>query len=418
MAAARFGAELRATAWNFLWKALSASLEKVCRLALVLASAPVIGQAAFGRFQFATTVTAILALVTDLGLGLWTTRALARGVEQADAIVGTTLRTRALCAAPYAAATLVIALAVGPGEARAAVLLLGISALCGAFVDHFAAVLRGQGRFRDEARLNVTRALAVAAAGFGALWAARSLVALVAGVAAGTLAAALVGVALLRRPLRGPFDARLMRTAVRESLPIWLAGVFSILYFRGDTVLLRWLAGDLELGAYGAAWKMFEGSQLLPAMIMAATFPPLARAAGDPERRRRWERLVAALLLGLGLAVGLVFFAARTPIIAALFGPAFAPAVPSLAALACAVPLMFLNCGLTHFLIARDLARLNLVFAAALLPLNVGVNLWAIPRWGGRGAGWATVATEAALTLFCLWGLRARGGATAARTAA
>ena len=39
-----------------------------------------------------------------------------------------------------------------------AIALLGVAALVNAFVDHFAAVLRGRDRFADEARLNTTRA--------------------------------------------------------------------------------------------------------------------------------------------------------------------------------------------------------------------------------------------------------------------
>ena len=53
-------------------------------LVLVVVSAPVLGQTVFGRFQFATTVTTMLALGTDLGLGLWTTRELARSLGSFD----------------------------------------------------------------------------------------------------------------------------------------------------------------------------------------------------------------------------------------------------------------------------------------------------------------------------------------------
>jgi PST family polysaccharide transporter len=208
------------------------------------------------------------------------------------------------------------------------------------------------------------------------------------------------------------------RVAVRQSLPIFLAGLFSMLYFKGDTVLLRWLRTDEEVGAYGAAYKLFEGSQLLPAVLMSVAFPPLARARGDARRRRRWERLVAAALLVLGVACGLALHAGRAPIVLLLFGAGFQDAVPSLAILALGVPLMFLNLGLTHFLIARDLGSRTLGFAIGMLVLNVGVNLAVIPRWGGPGAAGATVVTEAALTVCCLVALSARGAASTARTSA
>jgi O-antigen/teichoic acid export membrane protein len=41
---------------------------------------------------------------------------------------------------------------------------------------------------------------------------------------------------------------------------------------------------------------------------------------------------------------------------------------------------------------------------AVAFVLNVGINVAAIPRWGGLGAAWATLATEAALATACFAG--------------
>src|SRR5215831_14832267 len=114
---------------NLAWKALSLSVEKGLRVVVVLLAARALGVAPFGRFQFAFTVTTLLALGTDLGLGIWSTRALARDRAGAPSIVGTTLGLRALAAVPYALVTAVVACAVGPGETRLAFALLGVSAL-------------------------------------------------------------------------------------------------------------------------------------------------------------------------------------------------------------------------------------------------------------------------------------------------
>jgi Na+-driven multidrug efflux pump len=76
--------------------------------------------------------------------------------------------------------------------------------------------------------------------------------------------------------------------------------------------------------------------------------------------------------------------------------------------LALAVPILFVNYGLTHFLIARDLERRNVAFAGLMLVVNVGVNLVLIPRRGGPGAAWATLITEVVLTACCLLALRRR----------
>jgi O-antigen/teichoic acid export membrane protein len=402
------GREGRGLLLNLLFKGGSLQLEKICRLVLVVVSGPLLGQAAFGRFQFASTVTTLLALGTDLGLAIWTTRALARSRARAGTIVAMGLRIRALASIPYLVVTAVVAL-LSHDDVRWALLILGAAALGSAFIDHVGAIFRGYERFDDEARLNIARAILIAALGLSALLAGRSLVALSLGIAAATALAGGYAVVLLRRyelSVLGGFDRALARGALREALPLWLATLLSFLYFKGDVVLMRPLAGDAALGAYSAAYKIFEGSMQLPAILLAVVFPALARAHGDRLRQRRWERGTMAVLLGLGLAVGGVVYAAGAPIIAFLFRGGFAEAVPSLRVLALGLPLLYVNFGLTHFLIARDLGSRNLVFSAGMLVLNVALNLVAIPRLGGPGAAWATVITEAALTACCLLTLR------------
>src|SRR4051812_12660693 len=186
--AAALGNEGRTALSNLFWKGLSLSLEKALRWGIVVLAGRALGEAPFGRFQYVATVTTLLALGTDLGLGVWTTRELARDRARATSVVGTVLGVRTLAALPYLLITAAVAYAVGPGEMRAAFLCLGGSALVSAFADHFAAILRGYERMQDEARLNVARAALAAAGSLGALAVWRTLPALAAGMMAGTAA--------------------------------------------------------------------------------------------------------------------------------------------------------------------------------------------------------------------------------------
>jgi O-antigen/teichoic acid export membrane protein len=419
------GAEGRTALTNAVFKALSVPVEKASRLVLAYAAMHVLSAAAFGTYNFAAAVTLFLSAGTDLGLSIWTTRALARDRRRAGAIVGTALRLKAAAALPYFAAVGLAAVLVGPGEPRAVMMLLGATALFGVFVDYFIAVFRGYERLRDEALVNVIRSLLITGAALLALRAGRSATALAAGLTIGTVLSCGAGLWLVaaryrlvgRRAGPGPrFDRALARTAVRQALPLCLATLLSLLYFRGDVVLLRPYAGDAAVGAYSAAYKIFEGLMIVPAVVLAAAFPPLARAHLDRERQRRWEVLLVTLLLGLGLAAGAVVYLARAQLVALVASAAFAAAVPSLRVLALAIPVLYLNYGLTHFLIARDLERRNVLFAGLMLVVNVAANLLLIPRFGGPGAAWATLATELVLTGCCFVALRA-GSRAAARGA-
>jgi len=406
------GRELRGALGNVSLKALSLGLERACRFVVVVASAPVLGEAAFGRFVFASTATALLALGTDLGLGVWTTRAVARNPHEGGDIVRVGLVLRGLAALPYALAVLAVALLRERGESRAAIAILGVAALVNAFVDHFGSILRGYERFKDEARLNALRAVLTGVLGFVALHVGRSLASLCTALAVASLGSFFYGLAILfivhpsMPPASRRGDRLLARHALRESLPIWIAGFLSLLYFKVDTLLLPAIAGDAELGAYGAAYKFFEGAMIVPAVLLAVAFPRLSRAHRDPESQRRLEWQLGIMLLGLGFAAAAACFFAGAPVVRLTFGAGFGRAVASLDVLAWGLPLLFLNFGLTHFLIARDVGRAMSLLALAMLALNVGLNLCLIPGRGGPGAAWATVLTEVALTLGCVGALR------------
>lgn len=406
--------ERRTAAANVVYRAISVAVEKGCRLALIVIAAPILGRTAFGAYQFALTLTALFAMVADLGVSTWTIRGLARDRGRSREIAAVGFRVRGIGALPLLLAAAVAAYLSGPGEARVLIVLLGVAALANMFADYAGAIFRGLERLRDEAVLNTVRAVLVTAAALAALRASGgSAVALAAGMAAGSLVGAAYGRWLVssrtdalagdRSQLGG---TAAIRRALGESAPIWIATLLGLLYFKIDVLILRALAGDAELGAYSAAYKVFEAAAILPTIVMAAGLPPLARAYRDPARRRHWERLLAAVLLAMGGLVAAGVYAARRPIVGLLFGADFVAAVPSLGILAAAIPLSFVNAGLLPFLIARGLERRSVVLSGVLLMINVGVNLVAIPRLGGPGAAWATVVTEAAVTLGCLLALR------------
>jgi O-antigen/teichoic acid export membrane protein len=272
----------------------------------------------------------------------------------------------------------------------------------------------------------------VTLAGLGALALQPSVGALAAGVMLGSVGAAAYGLWIVRHRYRlptlfahRPFDPSLRRslarTAIRQAFPLWLATLMSLVYFKGDAVLLRLWAGDAAVGSYSVAFKLFEGTMILPSIVLAASFPSLVRAhdqvearidAEAPAHRRRAELGLGLGLLGLGGLVGAVLWATSATVIRLAFGPTFANAVPALRVLSLAIPLLFANYGLTHFLIARHLERYNLAFTIGLVILNLGSNWVLIPRWGALGAAWATLGTELALSVCCLVMLAERSPAS------
>ena len=63
---------------------------------------------------------------------------------------------------------------------------------------------------------------------------------------------------------------------------------------------------------------------------------------------------------------------------------------------------MFLNYGLTHFLIGLHLTRLNALFCGVCLLVNVTANFLLIPSLGATGAALSLLITEGLLMILCV----------------
>ena len=395
---------------NMAAKGTAFAVEKGAQLAMVIVAGRTLGEARFGRFAFASSLAVVLAFATDLGLTIWTTRALARRGEATGPLLATGLRMRLAASAVVMAAFAGVALAVEDRGLAVAVLALGAAALARGLCDHARAVFRANERLGDEGKLNTAIAVLGMGGGIAGLLAgAGGIAALALGILVGTLAGAAYGFLLLGRnygPWAGPADWTLARRMLREAAPFYLAGAFTLVYARADVLLLKLRSFDTEVGAYRAAGQLVEVVKQLPVLLMTATFPQLAR--GFHESRAallHTERVIMGLLLGSGVLLGAALALAADPIIMLPFGADFGRAVPALRTLALAVPLQFVNCGVLHFFIARDRGGLNMAFAAAMVVVNGGTNLALDGVLGAVGAAAATVVTEAALLACCLYAL-------------
>ena len=143
---------------------------------------------------------------------------------------------------------------------------------------------------------------------------------------------------------------------LREAAPFYLAGAFTLVYARADVLLLKPLSFDAEVGAYRAAGQLVEVVKQLPVLLMTATFPQLARGfqdsrAGAGAHRARDHRPAC------WAAASCWAERWRSPPSRSsrcCSGADFGRAVPALRMLALAVPLLFVNCGVLHFFVARD----------------------------------------------------------------
>lgn len=200
---------------------------------------------------------------------------------------------------------------------------------------------------------------------------------------------------------------------LKQAFPQGVAALAGILYFYVDTLMLKAMQGDAEAGYYNAAYRLLNFFIYAAGVISISVLPVLARALKDSEHRLHAvfrETLSLLLLLAIPTCAGGL---ALTPeLMGFLYGEKMAVyhvAVPTLRILLVAG--VFTFAGALASITLVTLKRQGLWMGVALtgLGVNVGMNLWLIPKLGHVGAAWATLVTEGLVTCLCLllvWRIR------------
>ncbi len=201
-------------------------------------------------------------------------------------------------------------------------------------------------------------------------------------------------------PLRPRFDRVEWWELVRDTLPYAAAAAVTAVYFRLSMVVLSLVSSDFETGLYATSYRVVEVVLGVPALLVSALFPVLARAAERDERRlassvaRIFE---VGIILGLGATLLLELSApfvidvladdeaAGATDVLRLQAPAV---IATFVAVTCAFPLL-------------SLRRHGSVLVANLVGLGGSVigTLALAPAFGAEGTAVATVIAEGLLAL-------------------
>jgi O-antigen/teichoic acid export membrane protein len=175
-----------------------------------------------------------------------------------------------------------------------------------------------------------------------------------------------------------------------------------------DILLLNYLRSPAEVGYYQLAVTLIGLSTVLPQGLSMAFYA--TGASLGPENSWTMQRKIVRWVFGI-LPVGLLIAFATAPlVIRTLAGQDFMPALTPLRILLLAVPGMTASYLMTPQWIARGRFRTATMITLVPAVLNLGLNLYAIPRWGIEGAAWTTVLAYAVVLAWQAHGYRKFSG--------
>ena len=171
---------------------------------------------------------------------------------------------------------------------------------------------------------------------------------------------------------------------------------------RIDQVMLPALNSRKETGFYAAAAILAEIPYQMSILITQSVLPgllKLQRLNSDLYRTRMIQFF--GLMIWTSLAITAALWFIGPGLIGLLFGPTYAPSSIMFQTLVLGLPFMFCNCMIGPWVLAHNLQRQYSLMLAIAALLNVLLNWFWIPIWGGVGAASASVLAYMVIGLGC-----------------
>jgi O-antigen/teichoic acid export membrane protein len=394
----------RAVVRNLQWLLM----EKLLRIALgILVGAWVarhLGPSRFGVLSYVIAFVGIFQAACQLGLDSIVVRDLSQRHNDGGDILGTALRLRLGAGAAGLVLALVTMAVLRPDDHES---LLLTALIAGGLLFQAADTVDLWFQSQLQSRLSVIAKIVAITCSNGL-----RIVAILAG--AGThvfaglmlveLALSALALSMLYRRHRSASPWRwrpqLVAPMLREAWPLLVAALAVLLYMRLDQILLRELVGERELGLYAAAQQLSAVWYFLPMIVCSSVAPELARLhVADPAAYLAALRRLFSLCWMLSLTLAVVMVAAAGPLIAVLYGPAYADATTALRLHSLAI--IPVSLGIAQSLwITHEKRPLFALYRTLLgFVVSIAMNLALIPRFGAAGSAAAYLCCQFAAAI-------------------
>ncbi len=180
-----------------------------------------------------------------------------------------------------------------------------------------------------------------------------------------------------------------------DSWPLFLSGITIMIYMKIDQIMLGEISGDKSVGIYSAALRISEVFYFIPMIILSTITPYLL------EKRKINLKLFenklqltydAMVIISLCFIIPMTFISGN--VVNAIYGANFSEAGPILAIHIWTSLFVFLGVASGQWFVAENRQILSLQRAAMGAVMNVILNYFTIPMYGGIGAAFSTLIAQ------------------------
>lgn len=386
---------------NSLWILAEKFTGTLLNFIAVIAIMRVLGPAPYGQWAFAFSVVSILLVTGHLGLEGLLLRMLVEQPERGRHLLGVATGLKFAIYIPVICGVgAFFSLQTGTElEERLLLYVLMIAVLAQPLTTSFVAWLNSNLQFTPAARARITAVtvgfvakIALIFGGIGIVWVGLAHSAML------LLEALLLFLTMRQRggpaPWQWRFDWAIARAMLSQSLYLFFATVFAILYFNAGVMVLSAYSSSYQVGLYALAPQVIMAAQMLPYAVTLSRVPGLTRSSIKASERDEFYRAIKQMLMKLLTLSGAVMFALGLFILVAfdfVFGSAYVATKPILGLTSFALPALFVRQLTTQLFMLTDDGQWLAAIELTGLVVVLAILLLAVPQYGAQAAAIALI---------------------------
>jgi O-antigen/teichoic acid export membrane protein len=187
---------------------------------------------------------------------------------------------------------------------------------------------------------------------------------------------------------------------LKDTLPYTFAVALNVVYFRVTILVMSIEATELQTGYFATSFRVIEVLLGIPALVIGAAYPILARAERDDDDRFSYAmRRILELSLMLGTWMAMCCVVGAQVAIDVLAGDEGQPAVEVLRIQGITLVSTGIAVAAGYGLLTLRRYRAMMILNCVALVISAGLTLALVDPLGAKGAAIATVGTETALAI-------------------
>jgi O-antigen/teichoic acid export membrane protein len=244
---------------NTLSLTIAEVITKLLAFILVIFVARYLGDVGYGKYAFALAFTSFFAIIADPGFSILMIREVARDKELAGKYLGNiSLVKFILSFVAFLLVVIFINLMHYPSDTTLAVYIAGAYVVLTSFNQFFISIFRAFEKMEYEALIRIIQGGILFSLVISCIYLGYGLIEIVSVLLVSSIFSLVFsGVIVLKKFAKPKFEVDLgfLKHATKEALPFALTAVFTVIYFRIDTVLLSMMKGDAVDGYTSRIWN-------------------------------------------------------------------------------------------------------------------------------------------------------------------